>query len=186
MTPHRGISHLWPEQTRAQFIPQEHQQKHFTISSRSNLRPPCQEILNFYKSQMMSRNTFTKHFPSRLLLESLSDGSLWSGNGTNQKLKSPPWPAWLTWAPSKRISHNLAWHKLAWLTGWEDKWTNHDSPQQKEIQKIKNRLIITNWDPWMGPFLTSVFDPSRPILPEMKNNFVDWPTTLRKNPPGTN
>ena len=164
------------------------QTEHFTSSSssRSNLRPPCQEILNCYKSEMMFRNTFTKQFPSRLLLESLSD-PLVGQRDQPPKIKEPTVTCLPDWLELLQREFPTTWHdKLAWLTGWEDKWTNHDSPQQKEIQKIKNRLILTNWDPWMGPFLTSVFDPSRPILPEMKNNFVDWPTTLRKNPPGTN
>ena len=131
MTPHRGISHLWPEQTRAQFIPQEHQQKHFTISSRSNLRPPCQEILNFYKSQMMYRNTFTKHFPSRLLLESLSD-PLVGQRDQPPKIKEPTVTCLPDWLELLQREFPTTWHdKLAWLTGWEDKWTNHDSPQQK-------------------------------------------------------
>ena len=102
MTPHRGISHLWPEQTRAQFIPQEHQQKHFCSSSSSSLRPPCQEIVNFDKSEMMFRNTFTHNTFHRgccwndwLTAVGISLSLL--GNGTNpQKLKSPPWPACLT------------------------------------------------------------------------------------------
>ena len=109
------------------------QTEHFTSSSssRSNLRPPCQEILNCYKSEMMFRNTFTKQFPSRLLLESLSD-PLVGQRDQPPKIKEPTVTCLPDWLELLQREFPTNWHdKLAWLSGWEDKWTNHDSPQQK-------------------------------------------------------